>query len=81
MSKPSLNYVKYDKASIEKSEFLKKEFEQLIGCIEGMMENSREKALIMTGLETAYMWTGKAIRNDQIKRNGSSENLPERSNS
>lgn len=31
----------------------------------------RAKALALTKLEECYMWIGKAIRDDQIERNGS----------
>jgi hypothetical protein len=34
----------------------------------------------MTKLEEAYMWTGKAIRDDQIARNSMTEHVAERTN-
>jgi hypothetical protein len=33
---------------------------------------------VFTKLEEAYMWIGKAVRDDQIERNGSAELLEER---
>lgn len=41
----------------------------------------RAKALALTKLEEVYMWIGKAIRDDQIERNGSAELQEERNNS
>jgi len=77
---PNLNYLKYDQRSTLASEFLKKEFEQMTRNIDIMLKDSREKALIMTNLEIAYMWTGKAIRNDQILRTNIDKNVPGRTN-
>ncbi len=41
----------------------------------------RAKALAITKLEEAYMWIGKAIRDEQIARNGSAPLQEERTNS
>jgi len=38
-----------------------------------LLLSPRAKALAITKLEEVYMWIGKAIRDDQIKRNGSAE--------
>lgn len=38
----------------------------------------RAKALAVTKLEECYMWIGKAIRDEQIARNGSAELMEER---
>ena len=35
-----------------------------------LLDDSRYKALFMTELEIAYMWTGKAIRDEQVARAG-----------
>jgi len=42
------------------------------------LQSPRAKALALTNLEQAYMWIGKAIRDDQIARNGSAELQEER---
>jgi len=43
-----------------------------------LLLSPRAKALAITKLEEVYMWIGKAIRDDQIKRNGSAELQEER---
>ena len=34
------------------------------------LKDSRPKSLLLTALEEAYMWSGKAIRDEQIERDG-----------
>ena len=75
------DYVKYDdKAMIIQDEFKQRvyHFEQ---SIEANLISPRAKALVLTKLEECYMWIGKAIRDDQIKRNGSAPLQEERKNS
>jgi hypothetical protein len=72
------SYVKYDDESREKQEKLKGAFEEVEKLVDPL-PNGREKSLIMTYLEIAYMWTGKAIRDDQIARYVQPEHVPERS--
>ena len=73
------DYVKYTTESAE----LQAEFKRLFKIIEAHAENhlidSRAKSLLMTALEEAYMWTGKAIRDAQVELLGSVD-TPERSN-
>lgn len=38
--------------------------------IERTIENGRAKSLALTKLEEVYMWVGKAIRDEQVKRRG-----------
>ena len=45
------------------------------------LKSPRTVALALTKLEECYMWIGKAIRDDQIERNGSAELQEERTNS
>ena len=71
------SYVKYDSASVELQERLKKQFETIEIMLD-QLSDSREKSLCLTALEEAYMWTGKAIRDQQIARNSQSEHVPER---
>lgn len=71
------SYVKYDDASASKQENLKDAFEQVEILAECLAE-SRAKSLVMTYLEIAYMWTGKAIRDEQLARNSQPEHIPER---
>lgn len=72
------DYVKYDEvAAIDQANF-KAEFEQLTTAVEFGLKSPRAKALVLTKLEEAYMWVGKAIRDDQIERNGSAPLQEER---
>ena len=74
------DYVKYDGvATAYQSEF-KNKCESMESDIEKMLQSPRAKALALTKLEEVYMWIGKAIRDDQIARGASGEDLPERSN-
>jgi hypothetical protein len=72
------SYIRYDEKSVEKQEKFKKLFEEIEVFAEEVLENSREKSLLLTGLEEAYLWTGKAIRNEQIKRNSLEDHVSER---
>jgi len=75
------DYVKYD----AKAELDQTEFKTLVSTMEEYVQqrltSPRAKALVLTKLEEAYMWIGKAIRDDQIKRGGSSEDVPTRGES
>ena len=62
------DYVQYDQETLDTSLKIKNKFqelEQMIDCL----ENGRSKSLIYTALEEAYMWTGKALRDEQISKN------------
>lgn len=74
------DYVQYD----EKAASLQQSVKSHCVVLELFLNNlpeSRGKALALTKLEEFYMWTGKAIRDDQIKRNGSAPSQEQRSNS
>lgn len=75
------DYVKYDENSQTKSNLLKSIFVSVEKYIDLELPNSRAKSLAITALEECYMWVGKAIRDDQIARNGSAELQEERVNS
>ncbi len=49
--------------------------------IEDSLRSPRAKALALTKLEEVYMWIGKAIRDDQVTRNGSAPLQESRNNS
>jgi len=70
-------YVKYDEQSVRAQETLKDHFMSLELLVDALPD-SRAKSLVMTHLEEAYMWTGKAIRDEQIKRNSQVAHVPER---
>lgn len=72
------DYIKYD----EESKMKQEEFKTMFLGIEALAErlpNSRAKSLLVTYLEIAYMWTGKAIRDEQVSRDQQqAQNVQER---
>lgn len=78
MQSSRFSYVRYDEQSVKKQEALKAAFEAVEALTESNLQNGRPKALVMTALEEAYMWVGKAIRDEQIARNSQPEHSPER---
>jgi hypothetical protein len=73
------SYVQYDEKAAAQQQELKAGFEA-IEALADKLEDGRAKSLVMTKLEEAYMWTGKSIRDSQIKRNGSAPEQPHRNN-
>lgn len=73
------DYVKFDESTAKKLTNFKEFFTMLESEVEGNLKDGRAKALVMTKLEEAYMWVGKALRDEQIARGGSAADLPERS--
>lgn len=71
------SYVKYDAQSVAAQETLKGQFEVLETLVDAL-PNGRAKSLVMTHLEEAYMWTGKAIRDAQIERDSQVAHVSER---
>jgi hypothetical protein len=80
------DYVKYDDGAMadqDQSKRIVMRLEQFINSI-GYAQAKltpdclRAKAIAMTKLEECYMWIGKAIRDDQIARNGSAPLQEER---
>lgn len=71
------DYVKYDDVAVVQQASAKDRFESVAALI-GSLSEGRAKALAFTKLEEAYMWVGKAIRDEQIARNGSAELQEER---
>jgi hypothetical protein len=63
------DYVKYDEISIRQQESFKKLFQEMEKFVDTFAEG-RAKSLIFTKLEEAYMWVGKAIRDDQLYSRG-----------
>ena len=72
------SYVKYDEHSQMRQEEFKKLFENLESFVDSFLNDGRAKSLCLTSLEEAYMWTGKALRDQQIARGVQAEHLPER---
>lgn len=71
-NKPNrFDYVAYDETATN----LQADFKFAFQAIENRLATlgaTRHTSLAATKLEEAYMWIGKAIRDDQINRNGSS---------
>jgi hypothetical protein len=62
------DYVSYDEEAIKTQSQFKElfiEIDKYVDCL----ENGRAKSLALTKIEEAYMWIGKAIRDEQIERN------------
>jgi hypothetical protein len=74
------DYVKYDDLAVTTQALFKTAFEELENQVVNCLGNPRTKTLIMQKLEEAYMWVGKAIRDDQLDRNGSAPLQEERKN-
>lgn len=81
-TRPRFSYVKYDDQAVAQQEAFKKAFEE-IERFADYLKDGRSKSLLLTYLEIAYMWTGKAIRDEHIVRNDPGNpalHVPERSN-
>lgn len=74
------DYVKYNDAAVKIQEAFKNKFQDLDETLEAL-EDGRAVSLVRTKLEEAYMWVGKAIRDQQIKNCGSAELQEERNDS
>lgn len=74
------DYVKYDEQAIEDQAKAKRHCDVLEKLIE-QLDSPRAKEYALNKLEECYMWIGKAIRDDQIKRNGSADLQEERTDS
>lgn len=73
------DYVQYDAAAMAISAEAKEKCIAVEILINGLAKG-RAQALALTKLEEVYMWMGKAIRDEQIERNGSAELLEQRKN-
>ncbi len=60
------DYVRYDEKAVEKQNAFKAAFATLDHLVETTLDNGRAKSLVYTKLEEAYMWVGKAIRDEQV---------------
>lgn len=72
------DYVRYDETAKSDQEYFKEKVENLETMVVEMLDCPRAKALALTKLEEFYMWVGKAIRDDQIKRGGDATHIAER---
>lgn len=70
MERPNrFDYVKYDETSEGKQIGFKELFKGLEQMVELHLPKGRPQSLVFTHLEEAYMWVGKAIRDEQVGRN------------
>ncbi len=74
------DYVAYDAWAQEQQAEIKQKCVELQSLIDGLTPG-RYQSLATTDLEKVYMWTGKAIRDEQIQRNGLAPLQEERTNS
>jgi len=80
-SKNRFDYVAYDTEAQNQQAYFKEKFVSLCEKTEETLQQGRSLALAITALEEAYMWIGKAIRDDQIIRNEATKLQEERSGS
>jgi hypothetical protein len=66
------DYVKYDSEAQELQDIFKGKFRDLEISV-NLLKPGRATSLVFTKLEEAYMWVGKAIRDEQIVRNANTE--------
>lgn len=74
------DYVKYDELATAQQACAKSYFTSLDAWLSTALLDSRAKSLVFTKLEEAYMWVGKAIRDEQVKRNAATELQESRGN-
>lgn len=75
------DYVAYDEKAAEDQKQFKAMFEEMEKACARNLKPGRASALVFTKLEEAYMWIGKAIRDEQVVRNGSAPLQEGRTNS
>lgn len=71
------DYVRYDDTAAAQQAATRKAFEEVERQIMAL-SGSRAVSLALTKIEEAYMWVGKAIRDEQILRGGDSKDQPAR---
>ena len=74
------DYVRYDNLAAGHQAQAKMEVSRVEALINALGP-SRGSSIALTKLEECYMWIGKAIRDEQIARNGSAEPQESRGNS
>jgi hypothetical protein len=61
------DYLKFDPHATNIHVAVKSKFEGLAETLEALPDG-RAKSLALTKLEEAFMWAGKAVRDDQVSR-------------
>lgn len=74
------DYVVYGDEQKEAQEQFKNLFEAIEGYASFRLAEGRYKSLLMTSLEEAYAWTGKALRDEAIKKDPSISHSEVRTN-
>lgn len=64
------DFLKFDETAEANHAQIKAAFQDLEKVLSSKLAGSRAQSLIMTHLEEAFMWVGKAIRDDQLARLG-----------
>lgn len=72
------SYVRYDDVHAKLQGDFKRLFEDIECLAASELGQSRAASLVMTKLEEAYMWVGKAIRDSQIEKDGKVVDEPKR---
>jgi len=72
---PTFDYVKYDQASFDRQAHCLRAVEDMEHAIIASTGPGRAHSLALTKLEECFMWIGKAIRDDQLKREATAETL------
>lgn len=82
--KKRFSYVKYSPTVTLLSEGFKTKFEELESMIDALpvanADVGRARSLAYTKIEEAFMWIGKALRDQQIATDGAVEHQPARGN-
>lgn len=65
------DYVRYDDKAQAQQDELKKLVVGLGEAIDRVLKPGRERSLAQTKLEEVYMRIGRAVRDEQVERNGS----------
>lgn len=81
MKSSRFDYVKYDEQATSDQKQFKNILETLESVVIEKLKPGRAALLAMGHLEEAYMWIGKAIRDDQVERNKATELQEDRTNS
>lgn len=75
------DYVAYDDIAADQQSRFKQKLMEIEDYVEHKLMNGRAKSLVITKLEEAYMWIGKAIRDEQIQTRNAYQEQPARGNS
>ena len=59
-------FIKYDDARTKKQKHYNDQFRDLERLVE-QVTDTRTRSMILTKLEEAYLWVGKALRDEQAK--------------